>query len=264
MKLGVAGDAGGEVRRQGNRFVQRVRVQGLRMAAGGGQGLNAGAGDVVERVLFREGPAGSLGVRAQGQGLRVLGIELLDEFGPQHAGGAHFSHFHEVILALGPEEGKTRREGVNVNARLDPGADIFQAVRKGVGHFQVRRRAGLLHVVAGDGNGVELGHVLGGELKDVRNNPHGGIRRVNVGVAHHVFLENVILDRAGELVQRAALFLGGDDVESQHGQHGAVHGHGNGHFVQGNALEEDFHVQDGVHGHAGLAHVTHHAGWSES
>ena len=31
------------------------------------QGLNAGAGDVVERVLFREGPAGSLGVRAQGQ-----------------------------------------------------------------------------------------------------------------------------------------------------------------------------------------------------
>ena len=67
MKLGVAGDAGGKVRRQGNRFVQGVRVQGLRMAAGGGQGLNTGAGDVVERVLFREGPAGSLGVRAQGQ-----------------------------------------------------------------------------------------------------------------------------------------------------------------------------------------------------
>ena len=199
-------------------------------------------------------------MRAQGQGFRVLGVELLDELGPQHAGGAHFGHFHEVVLALGPEEGEARGEGVNVNAGLDPGAHVFQAVRKRVRHFQVRRGAGFLHVVAGDGNGVEFGHVLGGELKDVRNDFHGGIRRIDVGVAHHVFLENVVLDRAGELVQRAALFLGGHDVEGQHGQHGAVHGHGNGHLVQRNALEEDFHVQDGVHGHAGLAHVTHHAG----
>lgn len=85
VELGVAGNAGGEVRRQGDRLVQGVGVQGLRMAAGGGQGFNAGAGHVVERVLLREGPAGSLGVRAQGQGLRVLGVELLDELGPQHA-----------------------------------------------------------------------------------------------------------------------------------------------------------------------------------
>ena len=49
--------------------------------------------------------------------------------------------------------------------------------------------------------------------------------RIDVGVAHHEFFEDVVLDRAGELVLRHALFLGGDHVARQHRQHRAVHGH---------------------------------------
>ncbi len=52
-----------------------------------------------------------------------------------------------------------------------------------------------------------------------------------------------------------ALFLGGDDVEGHDRQHGPVHGHGDRHLVQRDAVEEGLHVAQGTDGHAGLAHV---------
>ena len=44
-----------------------------------------------------------------------------------------------------------------------------------------------------------------------------------VSYTHLDVYKRQVLDRAGELVQRAALFLGGHDVEGQHGQHGDVY-----------------------------------------
>ncbi len=57
-----------------------------------------------------------------------------------------------------------------------------------------------------------------------------------------------------------SLFLGGDDVKGQHRENRSVHGHGNGDAIQGNGVEEDFHVLDRIDGDAGLAHVGHGAG----
>jgi hypothetical protein len=51
IELGVARDAGREIGGQRQRLVERVGVQRLRLAAGGGQRLKAGAGDVVEGIL---------------------------------------------------------------------------------------------------------------------------------------------------------------------------------------------------------------------
>lgn len=56
-----------------------------------------------------------------------------------------------------------------------------------------------LHVVATDGNAVKLGHVLRSIGENVLNDPHRGARRVDVGVAHHVLLQNVVLDGACQL-----------------------------------------------------------------
>ena len=50
-ELGVAGNAGGEVRRQGKRLVKRVGVQRLGMAVSCRQRFDAGPGHVVEHVL---------------------------------------------------------------------------------------------------------------------------------------------------------------------------------------------------------------------
>ena len=52
-----------------------------------------------------------------------------------------------------------------------------------------------------------------------------------------------------------ALLFGGDDVEGHDRSDGAVHGHGDGHLVERNFVEENFHVFDAVDGDAGLSDV---------
>ena len=49
-----------------------------------------------------------------------------------------------------------------------------------------------------------------------------------------------------ELFRRHALFLGGDDVERQHRQHRAVHGHRHRHLIERDAGEQRAHVVDRI------------------
>ena len=97
--------------------------------------------------------------------------------------------------------------------------------------------------------------MLRGVGHNVSDDAHRGVGRVDEGVAHHELLEDVVLDRAAELGLRGALLLGGDDVHAQHRQHGAVHGHRDRDLVQGDRVEEDLHVLDGIDRHAGHADV---------
>jgi hypothetical protein len=77
-ELGVAGDAGREIGGQRDGFIERIGVQRLGVTQRCGHGLDAGARDVVERVLFGERPARGLRVGAQGHGLGFdLGLNCL-------------------------------------------------------------------------------------------------------------------------------------------------------------------------------------------
>ena len=96
---------------------------------------------------------------------------------------------------------------------------------------------------------------LRGVLDDVGHDAHRGSGRIDVGVPDHELLEDVVLDRAGELLLRHALLLGRHDVARQHRQHGAVHGHRHAHLVERDAVEQDLHVLDGIDRHARLADV---------
>ena len=185
-------------------------------------------------------------MRAQRQRARVLRIELLHQLGPEEARGAHLRHLHEEVHADAPEERQARREVVDVEAGLDAGAHVFDAVGERVGELEVLRRAGLLHVIAGDRDRVELRHVRRGVGEDVGDDAQRRSGRIDVGVADHELLEDVVLDGAGELLRRHALFLGGDDVERHDRQHRAVHGHRHGHLVERDAGEQRAHVVDRV------------------
>src|SRR5687768_11473742 len=69
VQLGVARDPGAEVGRQRQRFVERVGVQRLRVTERSSERLDAGARDVVERILSGEAPARGLTMSAQRQAL---------------------------------------------------------------------------------------------------------------------------------------------------------------------------------------------------
>ena len=87
------------------------------------------------------------------------------------------------------------------------------------GELQRLVRPRLLHVVAGDRDRVELRHVLRRVLDDVADDPHARLGRVDVGVADHELLEDVVLDGPRELLRLNPLLLGRSDVERQHRQH---------------------------------------------
>src|SRR5204863_535248 len=77
---------------------------------------------------------------------------------------------------------------------------------------------------------------------DVAHDAHARPRRIDVGIAHHELLEDVVLDGALQLFRWHALLFRRDDEEGHDGQHGAVHGHAHAHLVQRDMIEEDLHV----------------------
>ena len=194
-------------------------------------------------------------MRTEGHGLVVLCPEGLDDLCPEDARRTHFGDFHEVVLANRPEEREPLCEIIDGKPRLDARTDVLKAVREGVAELDVRRCARLLHVVARDGDAVELRHVLRRVLEDVADDAHGHLRRVDVGVAHHEFFQDVVLNRARHDLLVDALLLARDDEEGEDRQHGAVHRHGDGHLVERDAREEDVHIEHGADRDACLAHV---------
>ena len=226
------------------------------MAGDSGAALDAGTGDIVEHILRRQRPARCLAMGAQHQGFRVPRIEMpLHHAGPDLACGAQLGDLHEVMHAIGKEEGQARRKGVDIQPGRHPGAHIFQTVGKRIGQFQVVRRAGLLHMIAGHRNEIELRHLGRAIGKDIRDNPHRGCRRIDIGIAHHEFLQNIVLDGACQGGRRNALLLGSGDEQRQHRHDRAIHRHGDGHAVQRNVAEQDVHVGDGIDRHPGHADI---------
>mmetsp|Transcript_40575 Transcript_40575/g.96083 ORF Transcript_40575/g.96083 Transcript_40575/m.96083 type:complete len:549 (-) Transcript_40575:32-1678(-) len=256
-ELGVARDACREVRGQRNRLVEGVGVERLGPAHDRGHALDRRAHDVVVRVLRLEGVAGGLGVGAEQERLLLLGVEvLLHHVRPEPPRRAQLRHLHVEVHADPEEEGEARRERVHGRPGRAPSADVLDAVSDGEPQLEVGGRPSLLHVVPRDGDGVVLGHAGGAVAHDVRDDPERGPRGVDVRVARHVLLENVVLDGPRQLLARDARLLRGADPEGEDREDSAVHGHRNRHLPEVDAVEEDLHVLDGVDGDAGHAHVS--------
>ena len=120
-------------------------------------------------------------------------------------------------------------------------------------HLLHRCRPRLLQVVGADIHRVPLGEFAIGEGDDVGGELEARRRREDVGAAREIFLDDVVLRRAGEIVARRALRLGGGDIERQQPGRGGVDGHRGVHARQRNAVEEGAHVAEMRDRHADLA-----------
>ncbi len=198
-------------------------------------------------------------MRAQHQALGLLRAEALHDARPEQAGGAHLGDLEIEVHPDAPEEAQPPGEVVDVEAAIERRLHVLLAVGQREGELQRLARPRLLHVVAGDADRVELRHVPRRVLDDVGDDAHRGLGRIDVRVADHELLEDVVLDGPREPGLVHALLFRGDDVARQHRQHGPVHRHRHADPVERDAVEEDLHVLDGVDGHAGLAHVARDA-----
>ena len=78
----------------------------------------------------------------------------------QSSRAAQLGDLHEEVHPDGEEERQPRRERVDVEAPGVRRPDVLEPVGEREAELLHGGRPGLLHVVAGDGDGVEPGHVL--------------------------------------------------------------------------------------------------------
>ena len=175
------------------------------MTEGSGHSFDTGTPHVVVGILLGERPSRGLAVRTEHERLRILSAKALDHLSPEHTRSTHLSDLHKVVDADAPEEGETWRKLVHRDTCVDTSAEVLDTVSDGKGDLDVGRSTSLLHVIARDGDRVELRHLLRGVLKDVGDDLHREFRRIDVGVAHHELLEDIVLNGTSHLLELSAL-----------------------------------------------------------
>ena len=113
-------------------------------------------------------------------------------------------------------------------------------------------------MISRNGYRVELRHVLRSKLKNIGDDTHREFRRINIGITHHKFFQNIVLNRSGHLLEFRALFQPGIDIKSKDRQHGSVHRHGYRHFVQRDTVEQNLHIFERTNRYTGLTYIAYH------
>src|SRR6267378_3357554 len=252
--LGSEGDERGVFGGKCERFVHRIRVQGLAATENGGEGLNRDADDIVFRLLRGERRAGGLRVETEHQGTRIFCSETFrHDAGPETAGGAVFGDFFQKIVVGIEEERKLRGEFIDAEPGVERSLDIGDAIGQREGDFLDGGGAGFADVVTGDGNGVPLGKIVATPCENVRDDAHRGAHGIDIRTAGDILLQNIVLHRAGEFLQAGALPFRNGYIETKQDCGGGVDGHGRGDFFEGDAVEERLHVFEGVDGDTDFA-----------
>ncbi len=91
------------------------------------------------------------------------------------------------------------------------------------------------------------------EFKRVDHQAHRRLGRIDVFLLRDVFLEDVVLQRPGEVLPIDALFFGDGQIHGPQDRGGRIDGHRGGNASERNLVEERFHVREGTDGHAALA-----------
>ena len=194
--------------RRRDRLVVGVGVQAVAVVGDRVERLQRSA-DVVELDL--------LSVQGATAGLDVV-LQLLRAL----SGSIEFAHCHGPDPARNPpdhrvlhvdavaeEEGKIRRERVDVHSTSAVVLDEGEAVGEGEGRLGDRVRPGLCDVVARDGDRVEVPHlVVDEELLDVAHHAQRELRAEDAGVLRLVFFQDVSLHGATYRRERLGAQLG--------------------------------------------------------
>ena len=144
---------------------------------------------------------------------------------PDAASGAVLGDFFEEIVVRVEEERELRNESVDVHAATHAPFNVLEAIAQSEGQFLNGGRAGFANVIAADGDGIEFGSVFYAEFESVDDQAHGRFGRVDVFLLRDVFLEDVVLQSAGEFFPVGALFFGDRQIHGPDDGGGRIDGH---------------------------------------
>ena len=143
-----------------------------------------------------------------------------------------------------PEKRETGGKAVDIEPAGDAAFDVRKPVRQREGELLRRGGTGFANVITGDRNRIPERRMLRAPLEHVDDDFERGLDRIDPGMLGHVFLEDVVLDRAAQFRDRDALLFGGRHIKAKEDGGRAVDRHGRGDLVERYASEQRFHVRE--------------------
>src|SRR5690606_13149425 len=104
-------------------------------------------------------------------------------------------------------------EAIDVEPSRLRRVDVGDPAREGEGQLLGGGRACLAHVIARDRDRVPAWQLVSAELEDGRDEPHRGLRRVDIGPASDVLLDDLVLNGPAELLAGDPTSVRDRDVE---------------------------------------------------
>ena len=200
-------------------------------------------------MLFRQSERVDLDAVAEAAELRILdAVALESDVVPKLGEGPHLAHFRDEPDAGVDEEADASHDPgkalVRDLARVPDRIENGDGVGQREGDLLDRRRPCFLQVVGADIDRVPGGCFTDREKDRVRRQPERGPGRKNVGAARQVLLDDVVLDGPLERLAGHAAPVGKRDVEGEEPWRGGVDRHRRVHALEGDAVEQGFHVAE--------------------
>jgi len=118
------------------------------------------------------------------------------------------------------------------------------------------RSSSFMHMISRDADRVKSRHILRGVLKDICDEFHRRLWRIDVRITHHELLEDIVLYGAAEFFLFYALFFCCDDIKCHDRNHCSVHSHGYRHLFKGDLIKEDLHILNTINGNTSLTDIS--------
>ncbi len=151
------------------------------------------------------------------------------------------------------EEAQTPGELRHIAAARDHRVDISEAVGERVRHFFDRRAAGVAHVRARNRNRIEARRHFVRVQDRIGDQTHGRPDRKDPRAARDVLFEDVVLDRAGQLVARDAVLVSARHVHRVDHRRRAVDRERRRNPAEVDPLKQQLHLGEIRQRHADLA-----------
>ncbi len=126
---------------------------------------------------------------------------------PDLARGSVLGDLFEKVVVRVEEEAEARAELVDVQATAARPLDVLDAIINREREFLKGGRTGFTDVVSADGNGVETRREARSEFESVDDQAHRGRGGIDVFLLRDVFLQDVVLDGAGNLLPVGSLLF---------------------------------------------------------